>query len=118
MIGGLLLVFGFQWLRKAILRASGHKALHDEDHIFRDEVAAAAGAETRSVGLIGDWYAFTLAYKGVLLEGLEVVFIVLTFGTDEHRVPLAAAATALAVVVVATAGFAARARWPGFRRTP
>ena len=75
-VGALLLAFGLQWLRKAILRASGYKALHDEDESFREgrEQAAAAGDEQRA-GL--DWYSFTVAFKGVLLEGLEVVFIVI-----------------------------------------
>jgi uncharacterized membrane protein len=108
-VGGLLLVFGFQWLRKAILRASGYKALHDEDEIYRKELAAAASAETRSVGLVPDWYAFTLSYKGVVLEGLEVVFIALTFGSNQNRIPLAAAAAISAVVVVGAIGVAVRA---------
>jgi len=108
-VGGLLLIFGFQWLRKAILRASGHKALHDEDRIFRDELAAARGADNRSVGLVADWYAFTLSYKGVVLEGLEVVFIALTFGTNQNDMPLAVVAAVLAVVAVAAVGFAVRA---------
>src|SRR5438093_9242528 len=65
-VGALLLVFGLQWLRKAILRASGLKALHDEDAIFARELAEAraAGREERA-GL--DWYAFTLSFKGVFL---------------------------------------------------
>jgi uncharacterized membrane protein len=108
-VGGLLLVFGLQWLRKAVLRAGGQKALHDEDEIYKRELAAAEGAPTRRVGVVDDWYAFTLSYKGVLLEGLEVVFIVLTFGSNQHNVPLAALAAAAAVVVVAAAGFAIRA---------
>src|SRR3954471_20970017 len=73
-VGGLLLAFGLQWLRKAILRASGYKALHDEEAIFAEEVARAQGSSH-------DWYGFTLAFKGVLLEGLEVAFIVVTFGS-------------------------------------
>ena len=79
-VGGLLLVFGMQWLRKAILRASGFKALHDEDKIFKDEVEAARKVAKVSRFAVSDWYAFTLSFKGVLLEGLEVVFIVVTFG--------------------------------------
>src|SRR6266496_1078093 len=72
-VGALLLAFGLQWLRKAILRASGYKALHDEDAIFAQELAEARGAEhVERAGV--DWYGFTLAFKGVLLEGLEVVF--------------------------------------------
>ena len=108
-VGGLLLVFGLQWLRKAVLRASGHKDLHDEDAIFARELAAAraAGAERRFS--VPDWYAFTLSFKGVLLEGLEVVFIVLTFGANDHDVPLASLAAVIAVVLVVLLGFAIRA---------
>ncbi|MGH3843145.1 MAG: hypothetical protein ACRDS0_17130, partial [Pseudonocardiaceae bacterium] len=68
-VGGLLLIFGLQWLRKAILRASGLKALHDEDAIFATELAAARAAPTGSRGIVADWYSFTLSFKGVLLEG-------------------------------------------------
>src|SRR5580692_2723000 len=77
-IGGLLLVFGLQWLRKAVLRAAGLKSLHDEDAIFAAEREAAAAAGKRA-GAGVDGYAFAIAFKGVLLEGLEVAFIVLTF---------------------------------------
>jgi uncharacterized membrane protein len=108
-VGGLLLVFGLQWLRKAVLRAGGHKALHDEEQIFRKELAAARAASTRRVGVVDDWYAFTLSYKGVLLEGLEVVFIALTFGSNQHDLPLAALAAVAAVIVVGAAGLAIRA---------
>jgi uncharacterized membrane protein len=108
-VGGLLLVFGLQWLRKAILRASGYKALHDEDRIFRDELAAARAARSGRRFAVPDWYAFTLAFKGVLLEGLEVAFIVLTFGTNQRDVPLAAVAAGAAVVVIAGVGVAVRA---------
>jgi len=106
-VGGLLLVFGLQWLRKAILRASGLKAKHDELQIFKDEAEAARAAGGKRPGF--DGYAFTISFKGVLLEGLEVAFIVLTFGANQHRVPLAAAAAGLAVLVVVAAGVAARA---------
>jgi uncharacterized membrane protein len=106
-VGGLLLVFGLQWLRKAILRASGHKALHDEAATFREESEAARRAGALSEGL--DGYSFTLSFKGVLLEGLEVIFIVLTFGANQHRVGLAAVAAALAVLVVVASGFAVHA---------
>jgi uncharacterized membrane protein len=104
LVGGLLLVFGLQWLRKAILRASGYKAMHDEDLIYAEQARAAqsAGVDVRH-GL--DWYSFTLSYKGVFLEGLEVAFIVLTFGTaHSHGIALAAAAAAAALVVVVVAG--------------
>ena len=107
-VGGLLLIFGLQWLRKAILRASGYKALHDEDAIFSRELAEAQGAaRVERAGV--DWYGFTLAFKGVLLEGLEVVFIVLTFGSAQGSIPLAAAGAACALVLVAGVGIAVRA---------
>ncbi len=108
-VGGLLLVFGLQWLRKAILRASGAKALHDEAEIFQRELAAAERASAVRRVAVPDWYAFTLSCKGVVLEGLEVAFITLTFGTNQHDIPLAAIGAGAAVVVVAIAGFAVRA---------
>jgi uncharacterized membrane protein len=106
-VGGLLLVFGLQWLRKAILRASGLKALHDELQIYDDQLAAAQQAGAVPDGL--DPYAFAVAFKGVLLEGLEVVFIVLTFGANQHDVGLAAASAAVAVGAVVLAGIAVHA---------
>jgi uncharacterized membrane protein len=105
-VGGLLLVFGVQWLRKAILRSGGYKALHDEERIFQEELSVARSAQRVSRTGVRDWYAFTLSFKGVLLEGLEVAFIVLTFGTIQHRVGLASIAAISAVVIVAGAGFA------------
>jgi uncharacterized membrane protein len=104
-VGALLLVFGLQWLRKAILRASGYKALHDEDAIFQREVAAAStGPQVLRAGL--DWYSFTLSFKGVLLEGLEVIFIVLTFGASANNIALAAVGAAAALLLVAATGVA------------
>ena len=108
-VGALLLVFGLQWLRKAILRASGYKALHDEDKIYADRLAAAGSPERTRAALVPDWHGFTLSFKGVLLEGLEVVFIALTFGSNARNVGLAAIAAGCAVAVVATAGIAVRA---------
>jgi len=105
-VGGLLLVFGLQWLRKAMLRASGIKAKHDEDAIYKKEVEEASGL-ARTAGVF-DSYAFRIAFMGVLLEGLEVAFIVLTFGTTEGNIPLAAFAAAAATVVVVAVGVAVR----------
>jgi uncharacterized membrane protein len=107
-VGGLLLIFGLQWLRKAILRAGGFKALHDESSIFEHEREAArhAGTEVRA-GM--DWYSFTVAFKGVLLEGLEVAFIVLTFGSTQKNVGLAALAAATAFVVILAVGLVVHA---------
>jgi len=106
LVGGLLLVFGVHWLRKAVLRAAGLKAKHDERRAYRQGVDAArqAGACSRF-----DGYAFAVAFKGVLLEGLEVAFIVIGFGANQHRVGLAAAAAGLAALGVLAAGLAARA---------
>jgi uncharacterized membrane protein len=107
-VGSLLLVFGLQWLRKAILRASGYKALHDEDAIFARELDQARSAERIEDGGL-DWYGFTLAFKGVLLEGLEVAFIVLTFGSTQGSIWLAVLGAAAALVLVAGVGIAVRA---------
>lgn len=107
-VGTLLLVFGLQWIRKAILRSSGYKALHDEERIFQAELAAARKAKADKRLGVADWYAFTLSFKGVLLEGLEVAFIVLTFGTIQHQITLASLAALTAVLIVATSGFALR----------
>ncbi len=108
-VGGLLLIFGLQWLRKAILRASGNKALHDEEVAYQATLAEALGGPTTRRNLIGDWYAFTLSFKGVLLEGLEVAFIALSFGANQGSIPLAALAATVAVLLVAVAGLAIRA---------
>ena len=87
---GCCSTFGLQWLRKAILRASGFKALHDED-ADRSRTSSQRRATQRRRSARGlDWYGFTLAFKGVLLEGLEVAFIVLTFGSTQGSIPLAA----------------------------
>ena len=97
-VGSVLLIFGLQWLRKAILRASGLKALHDEEAIYRAEVDELRRASGH------DWYAFTVAFKGVFLEGLEVAFLVVTFGGAQHNIGLAAAGAAAALVLVVIVG--------------
>ena len=104
-IGALLAIFGLQWLRKAVLRATGYKALHDEASAYLREVTAAETAAKESKRGVNDWYAFTLAFKGVLLEGLEVVFIVIAVGGTSGGLSLAVAGGLLAMVVVAAAGF-------------
>lgn len=106
-VGGLLLVFGLQWLRKAILRSSGWRALRDEDAVYAREAAAAESApHVERAGV--DWYGFTVSFKGVLLEGLEVAFIVLTFGSTQGSIPLAAVGAGVAVVLVVAAGIVVR----------
>jgi uncharacterized membrane protein len=106
-VGALLLVFGLQWLRKAILRASGWRATRDEAAVFeRQRAEAETAPRIERAGL--DWYAFTISFKGVLLEGLEVAFIVLTFGSTQGSIPLAAVGAAAAVVLVVLAGIVVR----------
>ena len=108
-VGALLVIFGLQWLRKAVLRATGYKALHDEASAYLREVAAAEAAPVEAKRGVRDWYAFTLSFKGVLLEGLEVVFIVLTFGANQKNVGAAAIGAAAAVVLVALTGIVVKA---------
>ncbi|GAA2666917.1 hypothetical protein [Streptomyces lunalinharesii] len=103
-VGTLLLVFGLQWLRKAVLRGAGLKPRHDEEAAFAEQTSAARGAGPATrLGL--DWFAFTVSLKGVFLEGVEIVFIVITFGTSAHDVPVAAGTAAVAALCVAVAGF-------------
>ncbi len=105
-VGALLLAFGLQWLRKAILRASGYKPLHDEAEAFSRERQRASSAAADEGSL--DWYSFTVAFKGVLLEGLEVGFIVVSFGATQGRLGLATAAAAAAGVAVVVTGIVVR----------
>jgi uncharacterized membrane protein len=101
-IGALLLVFGLQWLQKAVLRSAGLKAKHDEDSIFRTQVAELSAGPRPGSGR--DTTAFTVAFKGVFLEGLEVVVIVITLGATEHRLALASLAALAAVLLVGAVG--------------
>jgi uncharacterized membrane protein len=113
-VGALLLVLGLSWLRKAILRASGHKAPHDEDKIYAETVAeltaeeeaaaATAGAAPGAGAKARDGVAFAVAFKGVFLEGTEVVLIVISLGAAQHRLGLAALAAAAAAVLVGVVG--------------
>jgi uncharacterized membrane protein len=101
-VGGFLLVFGLQWVRKAVLRAAGRKALHDEEAIFAREREEAARAGSASAGM--DWYAFTVASKGVFLEGVEVAFIVVTFGANAGNIGIACIGAVAAGLIVVLAG--------------
>jgi uncharacterized membrane protein len=105
LIGVLLLVFGLQWLRKAIMRSAGVKAKHDEAAIFEEEVALlSAAAATPSRDDI-DWTGFVVSFKGVFLEGLEVAFIVLTFAANrENALGWSALGAVLAFALVAMVG--------------
>lgn len=103
-VGTLLLVLGLSWLRKALLRSAGYIPIHDEDRIFArttDELETTSGGERP-----GGWDAlgFTVAFKGVFLEGIEVVLIVISLGASQHRLGLAAAAAGAAALLVALTG--------------
>jgi Ca2+/H+ antiporter, TMEM165/GDT1 family len=102
-VGTLLLLFGLRWLRKAVLRFAGIVALHDEEEIYRREVA-----ELRAQGRSRtewDWVGMVVAYKATLLEGIEVAFIVIAFGAKGVAALNAAIVGALAagVIVIALA---------------
>ena len=105
-IGTLVLVFGLKWLRKAILRFAGIKAMHDEGEIFEEEAA-----ELRKAGVAlrpFDWLGFTISFKSTLLEGLEVAFIVITFGLNSGGMALPVLGAVVAFIAVGVAGFLAR----------
>jgi len=78
-IGIILILFGLKWLKKAILRYSGLKALHDEEAIFEEKMAEIR-ARGEAIAPRLQPFGVALSYKAVLLEGLEVAFIVITFG--------------------------------------
>lgn len=96
-VGVLILLMGARWLRKAVLRAAGVIALHDEAAEFAQTVAAMQAPAGRA----HDWRAITLAFQGTLLEGVEVVFIVATIGQNGRLAPAALGALAAVVAVVA-----------------
>jgi uncharacterized membrane protein len=102
MIGTLLILFGMRWLRKAILRASGYIALHDEEKAFAAETdqLKAQAADRRA-----DFLAGTAAFKAVLLEGIEVVFIVIATGARPGMLPYASLGALIACIAVLLIGF-------------
>ena len=102
-IGALLLIFGLQWLRKAVLRSSGYKALHDEDEEYAEQTEAARqAARTTYAGV--DLFGFMVSFKGVFLEGVEVVFIVVTFGLSADALEMAVGGAVVAGALVLTLG--------------
>jgi Ca2+/H+ antiporter, TMEM165/GDT1 family len=104
-VGVLLLMFGLRWLRKAILRAVGVVALHDEDAAFQRQTRELSEAEPgRAPG--ADWIAGATAFKAVLLEGIEVVFIVIAVGAARGLLGLASAGALAACMAVAAIGAA------------
>ena len=105
-IGILLLLFGMRWLRKAMLRAAGVLALHDEDAIFAREVAElSTTVQPAAVRAAIDRLGFATSAKAVILEGLEVIFIVIATGAG-GRLAAASLGAALAGILVIAAGLA------------
>jgi Ca2+/H+ antiporter, TMEM165/GDT1 family len=102
-IGALLLIFGLKWLRKAILRYSGLKALHDEEKTFQEEQERLR-TSGRAPGR--DWFGVSTAFNGVFLEGLEVVFIVIGMGAAGKALGAATVGAVVAGVLVIAAGIA------------
>src|ERR1700704_1957356 len=100
-IGVLLLLFGMRWLRKAILRAAGVIPLHDEELAFATGTAALRDQSQHDTRL--DWLAGLAAYKAMLLEGLEVVFVVIAVGAGRGLL-LPASVGALAACALVAAG--------------
>jgi len=103
LVGTLLLLFGLRWLHKAVLRTAGVVAMHDEERAYEETVSGLRDAVPRR-----DWVGFILALKGVFLEGLEVVFIVIAVGGAGHGFPAAIAGGLVAAAVVAAAGVVVR----------
>jgi uncharacterized membrane protein len=97
-VGALLLVFGLQWFRKGIMRvaARGLAGMHEAD-LGEAEIWTEPGI---------DWTAFVLAFKGVVLEGLEVAFIVASFGATAHQYGVAVVGGVGAIIVVGGVGLA------------
>jgi len=106
-IGLLLVLFGLSWLRKAVLRAAGIIPLHDERRAFEGATAALAGTADASAAR-WDPVALVTTFKAVLLEGLEVVFIVLAVGAAGHMIVPASLGAVAAAVGVALAALALR----------
>jgi uncharacterized membrane protein len=106
-VGAVLIVYGLQWLTRAILRAAGARANRNELASFGREVVALA--DEKPVPATGvDWISFTVAFKGVLLEGLEVAFIVITFGLAGGQLAPALVGAGLAGILVLGIGAAVR----------
>jgi uncharacterized membrane protein len=99
-VGSLLLILGLQWLKKALLRLARPRARKN------------AAAEVQNTGEIHgiDWYAFVVAFKAIMLEGLEIVFIVVTFGAEANHIGIAAGSAVAALVAVGGIALLTR-RW-------
>src|SRR5579871_3219359 len=106
-VGVLLLLFGTRWLRKAILRSAGRVPMRDESAIFAAETARLDRRGWRAAGAI-DWLGLSTAFQAVLLEGLEVAFIVVAVGVGHGAVGPASVGAVAACVLVAALGLLLR----------
>jgi uncharacterized membrane protein len=104
-IGVLLLLFGMRWLRKAILRRAGLIPLHDENLAYQHETQQ-LGTDTHRLAQGPDWLAGLTAFKAVVLEGLEVVFIVIAVGAGRDLIVPASLGALAACLIVLLAGLA------------
>ncbi len=101
-LGGLIFIFGMNWLRKAVLRAAGRKALHDQALIYQEEIAEMVNiAKARGRW---DWIALVTGFKAIVLEGVEVVFIVVAVGAAETSMAPAALGAVAAMLLVLLLG--------------
>ncbi len=105
-LGLFLLLFGLKWLKKAILRQSGRKPVHNEDAVYTREVSALADSPHSVRGIDGE--GFATAFNGTLLEGLEVALIIVAVGRATGQLGSAALGAVAAVVLVGAAGVALR----------
>lgn len=104
-MGALMLIFGVQWVRKALLRIGGVMSIKDRNKVYeatREEARSVKISKNTSI----DWYTFVLTYKAVLLEGIEVIFIVITFGVSQQNLSLGIWAALSAFVAVCAIGLA------------
>lgn len=105
-VGLCSLLFGIRWLRKAILRYGGLKALHDEEEAFKEEFN-----RLQKVGFVKqgfDRFAFMTTFGITMLEGLETIIIVITFGLSLHEMNFTVLGAALALILVISSGFILR----------
>jgi uncharacterized membrane protein len=100
-IGTLVLLFGLRWLHKAVLRSAGLIEMHDEEKTYTETIEDLEAARS-------DWVGFTISFKGVFLEGVEVAFIVFAVGANNHSLGIAAAGGITAILMVAVAGIFVR----------
>jgi uncharacterized membrane protein len=105
-VGLIMLLFGMRWLRKAILRYAGYKALHNEAEAFAEELDKQRRQGARGSGI--DSFGAVTSFNGVFLEGLESIFIVITVGLSANALGSAIVGSLVAFIVIVLAGLAFR----------